>query len=59
MKSDPNADLIGFEFKCDDGLTYRVSHTWDGPQGYMLCENGGDTVIRKADLIRRHKQLSR
>lgn len=59
MTTDPNEDLIGYSFKCEDGLTYRVTHTWDGPAGYVLCHNGADSVIRQASVVRRAKQLDK
>lgn len=52
-----NADLIGFEFKGEGGLTYRVVSLWDPSAQYVLLHDGYQEHLRPAAVVRRRKQL--
>lgn len=67
MKTDPNADLIGYEFKAHTGkseklLTWRIVGSCPNNIGYMQAVRAdgtpGDEIIRQTSVIRRARQLA-
>ena len=52
--SDP---LIGFAYKDDDGLTYRVISFWDVNHAYVIVHDGREEHLRPTGVVRRRQQL--
>jgi hypothetical protein len=60
--SDPNADLIGYSFTCEDGATYTVEETaaWGAQYVYgflTYADKVVTSVVKPVAVVRRRKEL--
>jgi hypothetical protein len=57
MTTDPNADLIGHTLTVDTGGVGVVTGTWALDPTYVEVDTQAGTTLRRADQVRRAKEL--